>query len=152
MSPWQSGRSFPRFLNFFMTPPKPQLETRLTLLEALRRLLWTMFTATMETLTRGRRSQVSGNLECHQLYPKCSFPVSRGRYSTCVVSVVDTLYVLGNNNTCCHFCINESSLFAGGQINPNGSESINLQIVEKLTVGQDKAWVRLPDLQKRRQV
>ena len=40
------------------------------------------------------------NLECHQLYPKCSFPVSRGRYSTCVVSVVDTLYVLGNNNTC----------------------------------------------------
>ena len=43
-------------------------------------------------------------------------------------------------------------LFAGGQINPNGSESINLQIVEKLTVGQDQAWVRLPDLQKRRQV
>ena len=37
-------------------------------------------------------------------------------------------------------------------MNPNGSESINLQLVEKLTVGQDQAWVRLPDLQKRRQV
>ena len=148
MSPWQSGRSFPRFLNFFMTQPKPQLETRLTSLEDLRRLLWTMFTATMETLTRGRRSQVSGNLECHQLYPKCSFTVSRGRYSTCVVSVVDTLYVIGNDNT----CVVILALFAGGQINPNGSESINLQIVEKLTVGQDQAWVRLPDLQKRRQV
>ena len=70
-----------------------------------------------------------------------------------MVSVVDTLYVIGNNNTFCHYC-NALSLFAlaGGQINPNGSESINLQIVEKLTVGQDQAWVRLPDLQKRRQV
>ena len=150
MSPWQSGRSFPRFLNFFMTQRKPQLETRLTLLEALRRLLWTMFTATMETLTRGRRSRVSGTQKCHQLYTKCNFPVSRGRYSTCVVSVVDTLYVIGNDNTC--VVILALSLFAGGQINPNGSESINLQIVEKLTVGQDQAWVRVPDLQKRRQV
>ena len=150
MSPWQSGRSFPRFLNFFMTQRKPQLETRLTLLEALRRLLWTMFTATMETLTRGRRSRVSGTQKCHQLYTKCNFPVSRGRYSTCVVSVVDTLYVIGNDNTC--VVILALSLFAGGQINPNGSESINLQIVEKLTVGQDHAWVRLPDLQRRRQV
>ena len=105
MSPWQSGRSFPRFLNFFMTQPKPQLETRLTLLEDLRRLLWTMFTATMETLTRGRRSRVSGTQKCHQLYTKCNFPVSRGRYSTCVVSVVDTLYVIGNDNICCHSCI-----------------------------------------------
>ena len=34
----------------------------------------------------------------------------------------------------------------GGQISPNGSESINLNLVEKLTVGVDQAWVRLPDL------
>ena len=34
----------------------------------------------------------------------------------------------------------------GGQINPNGSESINLNLVEKLTIGSDKQWVRMPDL------
>ena len=38
----------------------------------------------------------------------------------------------------------------GGQINPNGSESINLNLVEKLTIGKDKAWVRLPDLKTKR--
>ena len=99
MSPWQSGRRCPRFLSFFMTQPKPQLATRLTLSGDLRRLQWAMFIVTMVTLTLGRRSQVSGIPECQQLYSQCSFPGSRGRYSTCVVSVVDTLYVLGNHDT-----------------------------------------------------
>ena len=104
MSPWQSGRRYPRFLSFFMTPPKPQLATRLTLSGDLRRLQWAMFIVTTGTLTLGRRSQVSGILECQQLYSQCSFPGSRGRYSTCVVSVVDTLYVLGNHDTNTFLC------------------------------------------------
>ena len=39
----------------------------------------------------------------------------------------------------------------GGQINPDGPESINLNNVEKLTIGKDKSWVKMPDLQFRRQ-
>ena len=34
----------------------------------------------------------------------------------------------------------------GGQISPEGGESLNLGTFEKLKVGEDKQWVRLPDL------
>ena len=39
---------------------------------------------------------------------------------------------------------------AGGQVKPVGQESMNLDTVEKLTVGRDQAWVQLPSLLKRR--
>ena len=39
---------------------------------------------------------------------------------------------------------------AGGQVKPVGQESMNLDTVEKLTVGRDRAWVQLPSLLKRR--
>ena len=34
----------------------------------------------------------------------------------------------------------------GGQIYPEGAESLNLKTFEKLRVGQDKQWVKFPDL------
>ena len=34
----------------------------------------------------------------------------------------------------------------GGQISPEGGESLNLRTFEKLRVGEDKEWVRLADL------
>ena len=36
--------------------------------------------------------------------------------------------------------------FLGGQISPEGGESLNLPTFEKLKVGSDLGWVRLPDL------
>ena len=79
---------------------------------------------------------------------------SRGRYSSCAVSVVDTLYVIGRTRPAITIkCVASADLVSrcpGGQVKPVGQESMNLDTVEQLRVGRDQAWVQLPSLLKRR--
>ena len=79
---------------------------------------------------------------------------SRGRYSSCAVSVVDTLYVIGRTRPAITIkCVASADIVsrcAGGQVKPVGQESMNLDTVEQLRVGRDQAWVQLPSLLKRR--